>query len=84
MARNGYKNSREFDALLKGPEVRKELDRLTKRAASRAGSGFESETSVGRGRALGMVYPTTRGAFFRERREHVLMRAQDAFREGGG
>lgn len=84
MARNGYNNSREFDALLKGPEVREELDRLTQRAAARAGSGFESETSVGRGRALGMVYPATRGAYSRERREHVLMRAQDAFREGGG
>ncbi|HLS33716.1 MAG TPA: hypothetical protein VK039_09000 [Brevibacterium sp.] len=83
MARNGYNNSREFDALLKGPEVRGELDRLTQRAASRAGSGFESETSVGRGRALGMVYPATRSASSRERREHVLMRAQDAFREGG-
>ena len=83
MARNGYNNSREIDELLKGPEVRGELDRLTQRAASRAGSGFESETSVGRGRALGMVYPATRSAFSRERREHVLMRAQDAFREGG-
>ena len=84
MARNGHNNSREFDALLKGPEVREELDRLTQRAASRAGSGFESETSVGRGRALGMVYPATSQAVRAEAEYHRLMRAQDAFREGGG
>ena len=83
MARNGYNNSRELDALLRGPEVRGELDRLTRRAASRAGSGFASDVTEGRSRALARVFPATRGAFYRERREHVLMRAQDAFREGG-
>lgn len=83
MARNGYNNSREFDALLRGPEVRGELDRLTKRAAASAGPGFINDVTEGRSRALARVFPTTRGAFFRERREHVLMRAQDAFREGG-
>lgn len=83
MARNGYNNSREFDALLKGPEVREELDRLTQRAAARAGSGFVNAVTEGRGRALARVFPSTKGAFYRERREHVLMRAQDAFREGG-
>ena len=83
MARNGYNNRAELDALLKGPEVREELDRLTQRAASRAGSGFANDVNVGRSRALARVFPTTRGAFFRERRDHVLMRAQDAFREGG-
>lgn len=83
MARKGSNNHREMDALLRGPEVREELDRLTKRAASRAGPGFINDVTEGRSRALARVYPTTRGAFFRERRENVLMRAQDAFREGG-
>lgn len=83
MARNGTNNRAELDALLKGPEVREELDRLTKRAASRAGNGFVNDVTDGRSRALARVYPTTKSAFFRERRDHVLMRAQDAFREGG-
>lgn len=82
MARNGYNNRAELDALLKGPEVRGELDRLTSRAAAQAGKGFVNDVTEGRSRALARVFPTTKGAFYRERREHVLMRAQDAFREG--
>lgn len=83
MAKNGYNNSRELDALLRGPEVRRELGRLTDRAAAQAGPGFASEVNDGRSRALAMVFPDTPRASARERREHVLMRAQDAFREGG-
>lgn len=80
MARNGYNNRAELDALLKGSEVRGELRKLTNRAKSQAGGGFATEVSVGRTRALAKVFPATRGAFFRERRNHVLMRVQDAMR----
>lgn len=83
MARNGYNNRAELDALLKGPEVQAELKKLTDRARSRAGNGFQSNVGVGRTRALARVFPSTKSAFFRERRDHVLMRAQDAFREEG-
>lgn len=76
----GSRNSAEIDALLKGPEVQRELKRLTERAASSAGPGFESEVSVGRGRALGMVYPATTRAIRAEAKDHRLMRAQDAMR----
>lgn len=80
MAKNGYNNRAEFDALLKGTEVQDELKKLTDRAAASAGKGFVTDVGVGRTRALARVFPTTRGAFFRERRDHVLMRAQDAMR----
>lgn len=78
----GSRNAAAFEELLKGPEVQKELKRLTARAASAAGPGFESEVSVGRGRALGMVYPATSRAIRAEAKEHRLMRSQDAMREG--
>lgn len=78
---SGARNSAEFDALLKGPEVRGEIKRLVDQAALSAGSGFESETSTGRSRALGMVYPATRAARRREAKEHVLMRVQDTMRD---
>ena len=79
MAKIG-RNSAALEALLKGPEVQKELQRLTDRAAAAAGPGFRSEVGVGRTRALGMVWPDTADARRAEAREHRLMRAQDAMR----
>lgn len=76
----GWRNSAEIDALLKSSEVQEELGRLTQRAATSAGPGFKAETTVGRGRALGMVYPETESALRAERKYHRLMRAQDAMR----
>lgn len=80
MARNGYNNSREIDALLKGPEVQAELRRRTSRAAAAAGPGFRSEVSVGQTRALGAVWPDTFEAIRADRRDHRLMRATDQLR----
>lgn len=80
---NGFRlNHAALDDLLKGSEVRGELDRLTSRAARSAGRGFRSEVSTGRTRALGMVWPDTPEAIMSDRRNHSLMRSIDAMRGG--
>lgn len=73
-------NHQALDDLLKGPEVQQELRRRTSRAAAVAGPGFRSEVSVGRTRALGMVWPDTNEAIRADRKDHRLMRALDEFR----
>lgn len=80
MAKDIRINHRALDDLLKGPEVQAELRRRTQRAAAAAGPGFRSEVSVGRTRALGMVWPDTNEAIRADRKDHRLMRALDQFR----
>lgn len=79
MARNGYNNSRELDALLKGPEIQEDLRKRAQRAASAAGPGFQSEVNIGRTRAMAMVWPDTNEAIRADRKDHRLMRAIDEF-----
>ena len=79
--RNAIKlNHQELDALLKSPEVQKELEKRVSRAARAAGPGFESKVSVGRTRALAMVWAESRVAARRNAKHHTLMRVQDQMR----
>ncbi len=73
-------NSRAIAALLKSPEVRRDLEDRAKRGAAAAGPGYSYESSIGRTRALAMVWADSPEAKWREGREHNLMRAQDAMR----
>lgn len=73
-------NSRAIDALLKGPEVQKELRKRTARAAAAAGPGFKGSVEVGRTRALGRVTAETPEANRENARNHTLMRARDQLR----
>lgn len=73
-------NSRAIDALLKGPEVQKELRRRVGRAAAVAGPGFAASVTVGRSRALGRVTAETPEANRENARNHTLMRARDQMR----
>lgn len=73
-------NSRAIEALLKSPEVRRDLEDRARRGAASAGSGYAFESSVGATRALAMVWADSPGAKRRESREHNLMRARDAMR----
>lgn len=73
-------NSRAITALLKSTEVRRDLEERVKRGAAAAGDGYEFESSIGRTRALAMVWADSPAAKWREDREHNLMRAQDAMR----
>ena len=73
-------NHQELDAFLKSPEVQEELERRVRRAAVVAGPGFESKVSVGRNRALAMVWAETRVAARRNAKNHTLMRVQDQLR----
>lgn len=73
-------NHAELDKLLKSPEIQRELDKRASRAAAAAGPGFRSEVSVGRTRAMAMVWPDTPAARARDARDHTLMRVQDQLR----
>lgn len=78
---NGVKlNGRAVAALLKSPEVQRDLAERARRGAVAAGSGYASESSIGYARALAMVWADSPEAKWREGREHNLMRAQDAMR----
>lgn len=80
MANGVQLNGRAIASLLKSEEVRRDLEKRVKRGASAAGDGYASESSIGRTRALAMVWADSPSAKAREGRQHNLMRAQDAMR----
>lgn len=73
-------NHAELDALLKSQEVQDELETRLKRARHAAGPGYEMKVSVGRTRALGMVWADTAQAARSNAKNHTLMRVQDQLR----
>lgn len=81
MARPDVKlNSKALEALLKGPEVQKELKRRVDAAAKAAGSGYEGTVTVGSTRALGKVTAETPQAARDNAKNHTLMRVRDQLR----
>lgn len=73
-------NHGAIDALLKSQGVQSELRKRTDRAKNAAGDGYSSEVSVGRTRALGMVWADSAAARRDNAKNHTLMRARDQMR----
>lgn len=68
------------EQLLKSREVEEDLGRRAKAIASAAGVGMESSSTVGRRRALAMVWTETPEAMAAEAYDRKLTRALDAGR----
>lgn len=73
-------NSRGISELLRHPNVVADLDDRAKRIARAAGPGMESESQVGRKRALALVWTATREARLAEAQSRALTSAIDAGR----
>lgn len=66
--------------LLRSDEIRRDLEERAKRIAAAAGEGMESSTTIGRTRALAMVWTETVEAMVAEATDRKLTRAIDAGR----
>ena len=77
-------NKKEVRRLLRGEGeyegVRADLDRRASAIATRAGEGFQHETSAGPNRARAAVWTATPEAALAEAEERALTRALDAGR----
>jgi hypothetical protein len=72
--------SRGMRELLRSDEVRRDLEKRAKRIAAAAGPGHESSSTIGRTRALAMVWTDTPEAMHAEAINRALTRAVDAAR----
>jgi hypothetical protein len=73
-------NRKGMRDLLRSEEVRKDLDRRAARVAAAAGPGMEHSSTIGRNRALAMVWTETVDAMVAEATDRKLTRAIDAAR----
>lgn len=73
-------NRKGVRELLRGNEVRTDLERRAKAIASRAGDGFEADSDVGPARARASVRTADRDAMIAESHGRALTRALDAGR----
>lgn len=67
-------------ALLRGPEIKADLERRANAIAATAGEGFDVDVHVGRNRARADVATATWGAKYAEAVDRTLTRAIDAGR----
>jgi hypothetical protein len=72
--------SKGMRELLRSDEVRQDLEKRAKRVAAAAGPGHESSSTIGRTRALAMVWTGTPEAMVAEATDRTLTRAVDAAR----
>lgn len=73
-------NRAAVGALLKSPEVQRDLEDRAERIADAAGPGFEVRTDVGPHRARAAVLTATPEAVEANARDHTLIRSLDAGR----
>lgn len=73
-------NKASVRALLRSPEIQRDLKRRADAIAQAAGPGFEADLSVGRNRARATVRTATRAARRAEATNRTLSRAVDAGR----
>jgi len=73
-------NSAGVREMLRSPGVRADLDSRARRIAAQAGPGMSAASSIGRRRALAMVWTDTPDAMAAEATSRALTRAIDAGR----
>lgn len=73
-------NRRSMRALLRSPEVRRDLERRARAIAQAAGPGFEADSEVGTNRARATARTATIEARVEEATRRSLTRAVDAGR----
>jgi cytochrome c556 len=71
---------KEIRALLRSPEVKRDLERRAKRIADAAGEGFEADSETGTNRARATVWTDTFEAMRAEATDRALTRSIDAGR----
>lgn len=68
-------NSAGIQELLKSSEVRGYCEKIAHGVASRAGTGYDVDTYIGKTRANAMVYPTTHAAYRDNLKNNTLAKA---------